>query len=29
LGTTAVAGLVILAIFGWLYWKRANNRAPL
>ena len=29
LGTTAVTGLVILAAFGWLYWKRANNKAPL
>jgi hypothetical protein len=29
LGTTIVAGLVILTIFGWLFWKRANTRAPL
>jgi uncharacterized membrane protein len=25
LGTTAVAGLIILAIFGWFYWKRSND----
>jgi hypothetical protein len=28
LGTTAVAGLFILAIVGWLYWKRGYNRSP-
>jgi uncharacterized membrane protein len=28
LGTTAVAGLIIIAIIGWLYWKRYNNRSP-
>jgi uncharacterized membrane protein len=29
LGTTAVAGLIILAISGWLYWKRYNDRSHL
>ena len=28
LGTTTVAGLIIIAIIGWLYWKRYNNRPP-
>ncbi len=26
-GITAVAGLIILAILGWLYWKRSDDKA--